>query len=308
MSENTITIQGSKYITHPSLSSGGDHGDTVNISNIAYLKENFPYKIMSFRSLYSQEVSPGKIDASESDECALIIGYDDFGGEVAYLKEDNPELTEILEGLTDYPVICDEKLSEVENKLYEDEWGKNTKDELTKILCDNSDENEEIIELMSEASEEELDTLLYDHYQAVMEKTNTYPEMFDGNVSLDIENMKDAFIAEFEQSTLDVILKNDLGEVFKSWTTHEEERASISPASSASMLLSAISNNALKITEYLLKTGAPCQPQLDGDSPIIQAKKLKEPEMIALVESFELNNTAKSRATNKITMSVDLGL
>lgn len=141
----------------------------------------------------------------------LVTTYGAYSSEQAWLRVDGPfeeRAREILDALEDYPLICEDAISEVELEWESEAWDNWLRSDLMRTLPDDEpyrfddltpDDAPTLRELAEELDAAELFRL----YRAAMDTTNTYPEPEYNGVHVDVRRIADEFRAEVEDALRD---------------------------------------------------------------------------------------------------------
>lgn len=100
----------------------------------------------------------------------------------------SPEMIEVFEKLKNYPVIDEDKVSEVEMEWQDEAWKNWARSDFLRALNDKFPELEDQIEALAEQKEGEGDAL-YGLFEEAREKANVYWESENAGMHIDIERV-----------------------------------------------------------------------------------------------------------------------
>lgn len=203
-----FTIEGIKYVSLSALSFG-DYGGAGNVgrANIdVVLGEAETCDEISFSLLRDIQSCMKHNDGNAEVACLLACSYDggnffpdnaayslpdafhvtgDFSSECIYLREDRWE--EELASLEDYPVLNDEKVSEIELQWESeafDDWAEHD------LIGTLPEEAQDKLWDMDNAARNEL---TWEAYRAAMETENEYPTPEYNGSHIPVDRIKEAF-------------------------------------------------------------------------------------------------------------------
>jgi hypothetical protein len=204
MSDETVIIAGHTFVS-PSACSYGDYGGSgsYGLANIREVLEEFKgfvhetsYSAVRRAAEGSEYVWPETeelIEAVKTGEVKVIHCTGMYNSETVYIREDVG--ADIIAALADYPVLNEERMTEVEMEWEEEAWTCWLRDELVETLPDDweslSDFQDE--KTIRDQADDLPDEVLRECYRTAMEVTNTYPVAEYSGVHVDVDRIKDVF-------------------------------------------------------------------------------------------------------------------
>jgi hypothetical protein len=119
------------------------------------------------------------------DSTTLVITYGNYSSQQAWLL-DTPHNREIINSLSDYPVIDDEEIGFVEMEWETEAWESWVRSDLIRAVGKVDSDLQDIACDMEDSD-------LFEAYRAAMEETNTYPTAEYNGVHIDVDRISDAF-------------------------------------------------------------------------------------------------------------------
>ena len=184
--ESTETINGNEWITNSALTIG-DYGGcgAVGVANIRYILEQAEEDV---QYMSPQQWTRATEDRQYSDdpelaECDVVIVIYAYGGRSVWVRASNEELAELVYGLSDYPLICDQTHNEVMSEREIEAWDNWIKYDLISKLDETEEEKAESMD----------DDQLFSLYRQAMDETNTYTTDEHAGIHVDIDRISDRF-------------------------------------------------------------------------------------------------------------------
>lgn len=189
MSYDAFTLRGVRYQSHDSLSFG-DYGGagSVGRANIDALREQFPASDTAegtFRhvhnGVYEETDYYGRPTIKGTPKLIMLFGA--YASEAAYIREDCA--AETLAALDDYPLLDEERHSEIELEWEDAAWESYARADLIASLSEATRD-------AWEAAGEPEDVALQ-AYRDAMEETNSYPETEHSSSYIPVDRIADEF-------------------------------------------------------------------------------------------------------------------
>ena len=188
MTQETKTIAGVEYVTDSALVTG-DYGGAGAVGE-ANMRSIFE---AAGEEWDTQEVSWREWDRAdnmrqwEEDEpitAPVVVVYYAYNGRQVWVRRDVEELSELVDGLEDYPLIDDDMHSSVMMEREDEAWESWVRSDLERLTgLDLDDYNAEDV---------------HNAYLEAMDATNTYPVDEHSGVYIDVERIADEFKARVE--------------------------------------------------------------------------------------------------------------
>jgi hypothetical protein len=197
------TINGITYITDSALTCG-DYGGagSVGVANLRSLEAmadesgstglDQDEEIDQMHTTYAHFERMRKGWAWEGDyeiDAPLVFLSGAYGSRTAWVRADHEELAEVVNALSDYPLIDDEECSKVEMEWEDEAWDSWIRSELLRSIEDDLTDKIDALE----AQGKDLDSLLYQAYRDAMERENEYPTPEHYGVHVAVDRIADTF-------------------------------------------------------------------------------------------------------------------
>lgn len=188
MTQEIKTIAGVEYVTDTALVTGDyGGGGAVGEANIRSILEaageEWDTQSVSWRE-WDRADNMRQWEEDEPITAPVVVIHCAYSHRQVWVRRDVAELSELVDGLEDYPLIDDDMHSSVEMEREDEAWESWVRSDLERLTGLDLDDYK--------------DADVWSAYREAMEATNTYPvDEYDG-VYIDVERIADEFKAMVE--------------------------------------------------------------------------------------------------------------